>query len=163
MAATGSCAGSGRSKRLRSPHALLHLVRLPRVVQIGIAGGRGLEPLSVVVGTEAIYGDLAAGIPVVSRVAPDDGLFALVRAALPESTALPIVTSAVVGGDRGTPAVEAMEGFGVLRACALAGIPAVEIRVISNEIGESDRSRWQVAEALEVLRGVVARLAATSS
>jgi futalosine hydrolase len=132
------------------------------VVHVGIAGGRGLEPLSVVVGTEAIYGDLAAAIPLVSRIAPDDDLLAAVRAALPGSHALPIITSAVVGGDRGTPAVEAMEGFGVLRACALAGVPAVEIRVVSNEIGERDRSRWQVAEALHVLSGVLETLATSS-
>ena len=50
----------------------------------------------------------------------------------------------------------------MLRACALAGIPAIELRVISNEIGESDRSRWQVAEALEVLSGVVEALTTSS-
>jgi futalosine hydrolase len=67
----------------------------------------------------------------------------------------PIHTSAAVGGACNTvsqaPLVEAMEGFGVLRAAALAGIPAVEVRAISNELGEEDRSRWQVPEALELL------------
>ena len=33
----------------------------------------------------------------------------------------------------------------MLRAAALAGVPAVEVRAISNEIGEPDRSRWQIA------------------
>jgi futalosine hydrolase len=109
----------------------------------------------VVVGTESIYADLAAGVPVVSRIEPDGALLASVRGLLPASLALPILTSATVGGDHRTPAVEAMEGFGVLRACALAGVPAVEVRVISNEIGEADRSRWQVAEALDALRAGV--------
>jgi len=44
-----------------------------------------------------------------------------------------------------------MEGFGVLRACELAGIPAVEIRAISNDLGEGDRSRWRIGRALEAL------------
>jgi nucleoside phosphorylase len=47
--------------------------------------------------------------------------------------------------------VEAMEGFGVLRAAALAGVPAVEVRAISNELGEEDRGRWSVTQALEAL------------
>jgi len=47
--------------------------------------------------------------------------------------------------------VEAMEGFGVLRAATLAGVPAVEVRAVSNEIGEDDRSRWDVDGALAVL------------
>jgi futalosine hydrolase len=139
-------------------------VRAPAaVVQIGIAGGRGVAALAVVVGAESVYCDLAAGIPVVSRIEPDGDLLAAVRRVLPGSHALPILTSATVGGDHGTPAVEAMEGFGVLRACALAGVPAIEVRVISNEIGEPDRSRWQVAEALEVLRTTVDTLAAAAS
>ncbi|MDW8338422.1 MAG: futalosine hydrolase, partial [Thermoleophilia bacterium] len=56
--------------------------------------------------------------------------------------------------------VEAMEGFAVLRACALAGVPAVEVRAISNAIGEEDRSRWEVGRALAVLADALARLLA---
>jgi futalosine hydrolase len=47
--------------------------------------------------------------------------------------------------------VEVMEGFGVLRACELAGVPAVEVRAISNELGEPDRSRWELDRGLEAL------------
>ena len=53
-----------------------------------------------------------------------------------------------------------MEGFGVLRAATLADVPAVEIRAISNEIGEPDRSRWQVNEAIEELSRVTPLLLA---
>jgi futalosine hydrolase len=49
-----------------------------------------------------------------------------------------------------------MEGFGVLRACSLAGVPAVEIRAISNELAENDRSRWRIGRALEALSAVLA-------
>jgi len=41
-----------------------------------------------------------------------------------------------------------MEGFGVLRAANLAGVPAVEVRVISNAIRDADRSRWRLSDAL---------------
>ena len=44
-----------------------------------------------------------------------------------------------------------MEGFGVLRAAALAGVPAVEVRAISNEIGEDDRARWDLDAGLAAL------------
>jgi futalosine hydrolase len=48
-----------------------------------------------------------------------------------------------------------MEGFVVLRAAALAGVPAVEVRAVSNAVAEVDRSRWHVADALEALRAAV--------
>ena len=74
------------------------------------------------------------------------------RAALPDALVLPIGTSAAVGGAMsGDLRVEAMEGFSVLRACARADIPAIEIRAISNEITEPDRGRWRIGRALETL------------
>jgi futalosine hydrolase len=71
--------------------------------------------------------------------------------------ALPIGTTARVGG-AGSCRVEAMEGFSVLRAAQLAGVPAVEIRAISNDPAEPDRSLWQFEAALEALRAAVPRL-----
>ena len=65
-----------------------------------------------------------------------------------------------MAGTGGDLAVEAMEGFGVLRAAALAGVPAVEIRAISNQIGEPDRSRWQIEEAIAVLSRALPALTA---
>jgi nucleoside phosphorylase len=50
-----------------------------------------------------------------------------------------------------------MEGFGVLRAAERAGVPAVEVRVVSNEIGEEDRSRWQLDAALDALEDTLPR------
>ncbi len=38
--------------------------------------------------------------------------------------------------------VEAMEGFAVLRAAALAGVPALELRGISNLVGDRAKNRW---------------------
>ena len=122
------------------------------VVHVGIAGGRGITPGGLVIGSEAVYIDISAEIPIVDHVQPDPELLAKVREAAPDALVLPIGTSGAVGGvsdDR--LRVEAMEGFGVLRACELAGVPAVEIRAISNELAEGDRSRWRIGRALEAL------------
>ena len=129
------------------------------VVHVGIAGGRGITPGGLVIGSESVYVDLSAEIPVVDRVEPDAGLLARVREAVPEALVLPIGTSGWVGRTTaGDLRVEAMEGFGVLRACALAEIPAVEIRAISNELAEGDRSRWRIGRALEAMADVLPRV-----
>jgi nucleoside phosphorylase len=129
------------------------------VLHVGIAGARGLAPGTLVVGTEAVYADLSAGWPVVDRVEADPALLAAVRAALPAAAPQPIHTAASVGGASNSSLqgslVEAMEGFGVLRAAARAGVPAVEVRAVSNEIGEEDRSKWAIDAALTALEGAV--------
>ena len=43
------------------------------VVNVGIAGSRGLTPGTVVIGSEAFYCDLGAEIPIVDRVRADHG------------------------------------------------------------------------------------------
>jgi futalosine hydrolase len=131
------------------------------VVHVGIAGGHGLEPLSLVIGSEAVYCD-AAGPLVPARALPDGDLVARLRAAFPEAVLCPIGTSARVGGSHGVD-VEAMEGFAVLRACELAGVPAVEVRVVSNEIGEPDRALWRFDEAFVMLGDTLPRLVAVAS
>jgi futalosine hydrolase len=125
------------------------------VVHVGLAGGHGITPGGLVIGRESLYVDLSAEIPVVDRVEPDPDLLEKVRVAAPDALVLPIGTSAAVGGVVGDLRVEAMEGFGVLRACALAGVPAVEIRAISNERAANDRSRWRIGRALEALSAVL--------
>lgn len=141
-----AAASTARALALRPFRAVLH---------IGLAGARGVEPGRLVVGTEAVYCDLSARWPVVDRVSPDADLVAAALAALPGSISAPIHTSAAVGGAGDTVSqgrlVEAMEGFGVLRAAERAGVPAVEVRAVSNELGERDRARWDVAGALEAL------------
>jgi futalosine hydrolase len=141
-----AAAATARALAERRPAAVLH---------VGLAGGRGLTPGSLVIGTEAVYLDISAAIPVVARVAPDAGLVAAARAALPQALALPVATSAAVSVGEGALAhdlrVEGMEGFAVLRACELAGVPGIEVRAISNELGEVDRDRWRVTDAIEAL------------
>jgi len=134
---------------------------LPRaVLNVGLAGGRGLAPGTLVVGREAIYEDLAAAIPVVSIVAADPVLLASARRALPNASLVTIATTATVGRAGSDAPVEAMEGFAVLRAAALAGVPALEVRAISNELGEVDRSRWEIDRALAALADALSPLRA---
>jgi futalosine hydrolase len=139
---------TARQLALEAPGAVLH---------IGIAGAHGITPGGLIIGSEAIYSDIAAEIPVVDRVEPDAGLLAALRDALPEALSLPIGTSAAVGG-AADARVEGMEGFAVLRACALAGVPGIEVRAISNEIAEGDRSRWRIGRALEALADALPRM-----
>ncbi len=131
------------------------------VVHVGIAGGRELPLGAVVLGVEARYVDLRAAVPVVDRAEPAAWLLAAAARALPDAHVLPIATSAAVGAS-GDAQVEGMEGFGVLRVAGLAGVPAVEVRVISNGIGEDDRACWDIQGALARLAEIVPVLLAAA-
>jgi futalosine hydrolase len=145
-----AAAATARALAEQRPEAVLH---------VGVAGGRGIAVGTVVVGTEAIYCDVAAAVPVPTRVPADPGLLAVAHAALPGAVFATIGTSARVGGTTGCD-VEAMEGFGVLRAAELAGVPALEVRSVSNELDEADRTRWRLDDALAALGEAVPRLVA---
>src|SRR5262245_30724743 len=130
------------------------------VLHVGIAGARGIEPPALVLGSEAVYGDVidaSSAVPRIERIMPDARLLARVRQALPEAHILPIATSGTVGGGTASD-VEAMEGFGVLRAAALAGVPAVELRAVSNAPEEADRGAWRFDDALAALADAVDRV-----
>ena len=131
------------------------------VLHVGIAGAHGLEPLTLVLGSEAIYCD-AAGPLVPAQALPDAALLERLRDAFPDAEVRPIGTSARVGGSHGVD-VEAMEGFAVLRACELAGVPAVEVRVVSNAIDEPDRALWRFDDAFAKLAETLPRLVAVAS
>ena len=147
-----AAASTARALAAATPDAVLH---------VGLAGATGLVAGTLVVGTESIYDDIAAAIPVVSSAKPDARLVAAVRRAFPDAPALTIWTTAAVSESKSDAVrVEAMEGFGVIRACELAGVPAVEVRSISNELGEPDRSRWELERGLEALAAALPRLLA---
>lgn len=145
-----AAAATARALAERRPDLLLH---------IGIAGARGIAPPELVIGSEAVYEDAAGGPWVLGRVVPDAWLVEAARRALPEARILPIGTSARVGGTSACK-VEGMEGFAVLRAAELAEVPAVEVRAVSNEIDEPDRTRWRIDDAVAALRAALPRLLA---
>ena len=136
-----AAAATAQALAVQAPAAVLH---------VGIAGARRIAAPELVIGSESVYEDAAAGGLVPERLHPDGALLERARRALPDAHVLPIGTSARVGGTSGC-AVEAMEGFAVLRAAALAGIPALEVRAVSNEIDEPDRARWRFDDALAAL------------
>jgi nucleoside phosphorylase len=142
---------TARALARAAPAALLH---------IGLAGARSLPPGTLVLGAEAVYCDLVDAtrtFPRIERAEPDAALLARARRLLPEAAVLPIATSARVGGAASCADVEAMEGFAVLRAAAAAGVPALELRAVSN-VYDDDRADWRVEEALEALTAAVTTL-----
>lgn len=133
------------------------------ILHIGIAGARRKAKLAagtIVIGNESVYCDLATRNPFSPRlVTPSAALVAALRHAVPGAIVRPIGTSAQVGGSKECD-VEAMEGFAVLRAAALADIPAIEVRVISNEIEEADRARWQFDLGFDTIASITPQLVA---
>jgi nucleoside phosphorylase len=53
-----------------------------------------------------------------------------------------------------------MEGFAVLRSAQLAGIPAIEVRAISNAVEEHDRALWRFDDAFAAIAAATPRLVA---
>ena len=145
-----AAARTAQALAVQPPSAVLH---------VGIAGARGIAAPQLVIGSEAVYEDAAGGALVPARERPDADLLDRARRALPDAPVLPIGTSARVGGTTGCT-VEAMEGFAVLRSAALAGVPAVEVRAVSNEIDEPDRGRWLFDDALAALTRAIPLLLA---
>lgn len=132
------------------------------VLHVGIAGARrqcALPPATVVVGTHARYADLGSLPPewATREIAAPADLLAQLIARFPEAVFRPIGTSGRVGGTSGCD-VEAMEGFGVLRAAQRAGVPAIEVRTIANDIEETDRARWHFDTAFRAITDLTPRL-----
>ncbi len=154
LAATGArdtlCCGIGPVETAATVAAALASARPNGVLHVGLAGERGFTAPEVVIGDEALYCDAVTPGFVRAQERPDGELLGRVRTALPGARVLTIGTSARVGGSSGCT-IEAMEGFAVLRACALAGVPAVEVRVVVNEVEEPDRSRWRFDDGFRLL------------
>jgi nucleoside phosphorylase len=158
---TFSCGIGPVEAALQTARALAEL-KPDAVLHIGIAGARGIAAPALVIGSESVYCDVvdpSSLLKRIERIEPDAALFARVRAALPEAHVLPIATAGRVGAGAACE-VEAMEGFGVLRACALAGVPAVELRAVSNAPDEADRGAWSFEDAFAALGDAVARVLA---
>lgn len=145
-----AAAATARALAASKPGALLH---------VGIAGARGIPAGQLVIGSEAVYEDAAKTGLVEQTLRPEPHLLDAAQRALPDARLLPIGTSAHVGGTS-LCQVEAMEGFAVLSAARLAGVPAVEVRAVSNEIDEPDRARWRFDDALQALELALPKLLA---
>jgi futalosine hydrolase len=134
--------------------AALATARPAALLHVGLAGARRFESTSFVIGSEAVYCDADDARWIELRMPGAPRLIEAAARALPGARVEPIGTSARVGGATGCE-VEAMEGYAVLRAAALAGVPAVEVRVLANAIGEPDRALWRLDEAQGALAAVL--------
>ncbi|WP_124727039.1 futalosine hydrolase [Staphylospora marina] len=148
------------------------------VVCMGIAGGFAgrAEVGTLVMADEIIAADLGAETPdgflsldelgfgssriPVDRDRAGRWTEALRKAGLPVTMGQVLTVSTVTGtaesADRlvrrnPNAVAEAMEGFGVALAARAFGVPALELRSVSNPVGPRDKSLWKMAEALEKL------------
>lgn len=157
------CCGVGPVEAAARTAAAIARHRPAAILHVGIAGSRRrppLEPPALVIGAESIYCDVDPGNRWAPRsLAPSARLLEAAQRALPGAAVLRIGTSARVGGSFDCD-VEAMEGFAVLRAAQLAGVPAIEVRAIANEIAEPDRARWRFDEAFAAIVGATPPLVA---
>lgn len=81
----------------------------------------------------------------------DAGLHVAVGAILTLSTMTGTAERAAELMGRHGAVAEAMEGAGVAHVAALHGLPVMEVRTISNEVGLRDRDAWDLVTALTSL------------
>lgn len=156
------------------------------VVSAGIAGGfAGRADIGdIVVATAMIAADLGAETPEgfrgvdelgfgETRVDADEATVDRIAEALAAGGRLrvvrgPIVTVSTATGTAATEtrhaaripgvAAEGMEGYGIAAAAQACGVPALEIRAISNRVGPRDRDAWRIGDALASLELAFAQL-----
>ncbi|WP_327116029.1 futalosine hydrolase [Streptomyces sp. NBC_01341] len=143
------------------------------VVSAGIGGGFApAAPVgSLVVATRIVAADLGAEtpdgfVPVTGlgfgrdTFLPPGTLVREVAEATGAVTGAVLTVSTVTGSAARTAALlaahpgavaEAMEGFGVAEAAAGLGVPALELRAVSNTVGPRDRAAWRIGDALAAL------------
>lgn len=148
----------------------------------GAYPGSGLRPGDLAVSSELIQADLGAddagtfldldalGLSVEPELESGPGhpgrfaawtgaaeLAALAGAAYGPALTLSTVTGSVAAA-RALEArhpgalTEGMEGAGVAHAALRCGVPALEVRGVSNMVGPRDRSAWRIGEALAATR-----------
>jgi futalosine hydrolase len=151
------------------------------VLSVGIGGGFApLHPGDVAVASAIVFADLGAetadGFVPVSELGFGDERYeveprlALELADRTGGHLGTVLTVATVTGSAPSaaalarrfvdPVAEGMEGAGVAAAARLHGVPAGEIRAISNLVGPRDRDAWQIPLALIALGKAIAAVTA---
>ncbi|MEM9166697.1 MAG: futalosine hydrolase [Planctomycetota bacterium] len=150
------------------------------VLHVGVAGAyakMGIGELQSVLGTSAVLADHGSVTPNGFRTLdsigfspepagwdqPNEILINMLQPLVDHSGAIATVAAVSGTSDRAaamahrTGAIaEAMEGASVALACAAAGVPFAEIRVISNIVGDRAEHPWKLNEALAVLASRIA-------
>lgn len=179
-------AGVGPAAAAAATALALAAGRYRLVVSAGIGGGfPGIAPIGSLVLADAIVAaDLGAETPD-GFLGVDELGFGSARAAVSAEwnsrlleawrraglavTAGPVLTVSCATGTAHTAerraqlvpgaAAEGMEGYGVACAAERLGVPAVELRSISNLIGPRDRASWRIGDALLALERAAAAMA----
>ncbi|MBV2152482.1 futalosine hydrolase [Kitasatospora sp. SUK 42] len=173
-------AGVGPAAAAAAASAALAAHPYGLVTSAGIAGGFApLAPVGATVVADAIVAaDLGAETPEgfadvtelgfgTTRHTPPPAAVALAAEALGAVTGPVLTVSTVTGSAERAAALaarhpgaaaEAMEGFGVAEAAARHGVPAFELRTVSNPVGPRDRAAWRIGEALAALERAFAAL-----
>lgn len=156
----------------------LHTLSPERVVQFGIGGafaGAGLELGQVAIATQETHLDTGVqlenrwqdmktmGFPLLGshyNTFPTDAeltttLAALTGAVLCAFGTSETVTGSFSGGEvlrkRFGVALESMEGAAAAQVCAAFSVPFAELRGVSNVVGERDKTRWMLPEAVRAV------------
>jgi len=147
------------------------------IIQIGIAGSFDpqLQPGTVVVVKNEMLGDMgvtednkwkdifdlklekSSYPPFEKRKLPNPHLETCNLLSLPEVNA--VTVNRITTGDqliqqilkKYEPGIESMEGAALHYTCREFNIPFIQIRAISNYIGERDKSHWKLKEAIDLL------------
>ncbi|MFE7589593.1 futalosine hydrolase [Kitasatospora sp. NPDC057512] len=173
-------AGVGPAAAAAAASAALAAHPYALAVSAGIAGGFAPHaPVGATVLADAIVAaDLGAETPEgfadvtelgfgTVRHTPPPAAVALAARALDAVTGPVLTVSTVTGSAERAAALaarhpgaaaEAMEGFGVAEAAARYGVPALELRTVSNPVGPRDRAAWRIGEALAALERAFAAL-----
>lgn len=177
--------GVGAVSAALATQAAIFAERPDVVLCAGIGGsypGSGLRPGDAALASEMVFAGLGARDGEVFLPLSELGLETLPGLgsrfpAWPGTPALaarlgvpcgPFLTLETVTGDAQTAAalrhrhpgalIEGMEGAGVAQAAFLAGLPALEVRGVSNAVGPRDRASWQIGAALEACRQLLGGL-----
>lgn len=178
-------AGIGRTNAAAAAtQAILERGPFAAVLSVGVAGslpGSGLSIGDLVVASESVYFEegietpsgfldsAGLGFPLGpfngNRVPADPRLlgqlegFGRVAPIATVATCSGIDRLAALVASRTGAAAEAMEGAAVMHAATRLGVPAAEVRSISNTTGDRPRQRWDLAAALGSLRSICGAIA----
>ncbi|MGH7715419.1 MAG: futalosine hydrolase [Vulcanimicrobiaceae bacterium] len=129
-------AGIGGGFRGRGAVGDAFAIETDHLAELGLEDGSPLAPLP-------------GGVRLVQRTESDAGLLGLctgigarIGSAITVATITTTDTRAESLAARFEAEIEAMEGFAVLRSAAVAGIPALELRGVSNLVGARERAGW---------------------